>query len=372
MIRKILTALTGRDPRLWEADRKASVTERVSEGNILVVMTGGIGDAVMGIPFLSLLKEAAPRVKISVLAGSLNKEILQGRAEISDFVMFPFTRSRDIVSLASLIGSLRQIRLAAIVGLLPSNLKSHSLIARFAGSGRSIKHLHHYPEESGDWQFWFTDLVKDDEGRHRVLANVELLRPLGIDISDISQADVQRRMRIVLTSEERNRAKDLHAKPSTGAARIGFHPGCKPGWEFKQWDRRNYAELADQIIREHGAEVIWFGGKDEIGIVESIMANMRNDSTTMAGKLPLRDTASLIGTCDLFVSNDSGLMHVATAVDVPTIGLFSSVNPRNNPVRTGPFGFQHRVVKALDLQHISIQDVHAEVVNCLMNRNKRT
>lgn len=325
-------------------------------------MTGGIGDTIIGIPFLSILKKSEPRLDINVLVDPLNKDILEGRPEISEFIIYP--RSRNVFPLARLIRTLRQRRFVAIVGLIPSNLKSHSLMARLGGSCRSIKHLHRYPAESQDWQFWFTDLVRDD-GRHMVLANLDLLRPLGIDVSGIPQEDVRQRMRILLTPHELTWLEEQYPKSSARAVRIGFHPGCKQGWEFKQWDRRKYAELADRIVQEQGAEVIWFGGKEETDIVESIKTGMRNDSTTVAGKLPLRRTAALIGTCDLFISNDSGLMHVATAMDVTTIGLYSSTNPRNNPARTGPFGSRHRVVQAVEIQQIGVEDVYAEVVRCL-------
>ena len=358
-----------REQRMWDENQQATSVARLSKGSVLVIMTGGIGDTVIGIPFLSVLKESAPQLKISVLADPLNKEILMGRPEICDFISFP--HSRSVSSLVRLIMTLRRKRFAAIVSLLPSNLKSHSVLAMFSGSITSVKHLHHFQEKDHDWQIWFTDLVQDNEDRHRVLANLELIRPLGMDISRFSPIDVQRRMRIILSPQERDRARHRYPKPSSSTVRIGFHPGCKLGWEFKQWDHRKYSELADRIIHEQCAEVIWFGGKDEMGIVESIMGRMTGKSITVAGKLLLRDTAALIGTCDLFVSNDSGLMHVATAVDVTTIGLFSSTNPRNNPVRTGPYGSQHGVVQAADLQHISVDDVHAEIVNRLKNRDER-
>ena len=194
-----------------------------------------------------------------------------------------------------------------------------------------------------------------------VFSNLALLRPLGIDISDLATKDIQSRLRILVTADERHKAHQRFPRTHSRILRVGFHAGAIPGWEFKAWDPDNFSQLATLIGRKFDAEIVWFGGDREVSLVKKIMANMSYPSRSFVGQMSLRGTAAMIAGCDLFISNDSGLMHTATAVDVPTIGLFGSDEPRNDPIRTGPFGEKHVVVRAPSLHDMLVHDVYASV-----------
>jgi ADP-heptose:LPS heptosyltransferase len=159
-------------------------------------------------------------------------------------------------------------------------------------------------------------------------------------------------------------------RPPSRPVRIGFHAGCKPGWEFKRWDPARFAELADQLLDEGNAEAFWFGDASEENLVLSVTSRMRNPSRSVAGALGLRESAALISTCDVFISNDSGPMHLATAVGVPTVALYNSDNPRANPARTGPLGDKHVILKKPNLQDITVAEV-ARAALPLINPRQR-
>lgn len=296
-------------------------------------MTGGIGDALLGIPFLSVFKDFQPEITIYVLATKPNMEVLFSRPEISKFVLFP--EHRDLRSLIRLGRRLRGIEFDLMVGLLPTNLRSHSLLAKALGAPMRLKHKHPRAYENEAFQFWYTDLVRINDGEHTVFSNLALLRPLGIDISGLTATDIQSRLRIPLTKDEQRKALQESPRSSSPSLRVGFHAGAGVGWEFKRWDPDKFAQLAMLIGHEFNAEIFWFGGDGEVGLVEGIMANMTYPSRSFAGRLRLRETAAVIAGCDLFISNVSGLMHVATAVEVESRNVWArsitSMGPKTVP-----------------------------------------
>jgi ADP-heptose:LPS heptosyltransferase len=106
-------------------------------------------------------------------------------------------------------------------------------------------------------------------------------------------------LELAIPADERQGVLARFPRSPSRPLRIGFHAGCKPGWEFKRWDPARFAELADHLIDAGSAEVFWFGDASEEELVRSIMARMRNPSTPVAGALGLREAAALISTCDV-------------------------------------------------------------------------
>jgi lipopolysaccharide heptosyltransferase II len=110
---------------------------------------------------------------------------------------------------------------------------------------------------------------------------------------------------------------------------------------FKRWPKERFSELADSLISDLGASVIFFGGAEETKLVEDISGMMRTQPLIMTGQTTLSETAALIEKCSLFISNDSGLLHVASAVSAPVIGIFGPTDPR----RTGPYPDSSAVIR---------------------------
>ena len=158
-----------------------------------------------------------------------------------------------------------------------------------------------------------------------------------------------------------------------------MHPGSgihQAG--FKRWPKEKFALLADRLIQEYSASIILLGGQEEKELAEEIKFLMKNNPFVFTGKTTLAQTASLIKKCSLFVSNDSGLLHVATAVNTPTVGIFGPTDP----ARTGPYSNSSVVRKdlscspcytgkpvrcnSLDCIHqISIDDVFTKITDWL-------
>ncbi|MEW5946473.1 MAG: glycosyltransferase family 9 protein, partial [bacterium] len=105
----------------------------------------------------------------------------------------------------------------------------------------------------------------------------------------------------------------------------GLNPGT--AWRSRQWDVGNYARVGDALMEVPGTSVAIFGSREERGRAEAIAGRMRRPAVIAAGETTLRQAAALVRRCSVFVSNDSGLMHIASLSGVPTIGIFGSTDP---------------------------------------------
>jgi heptosyltransferase-2 len=126
-----------------------------------------------------------------------------------------------------------------------------------------------------------------------------------------------------------------------GGPRIGINPSATFG-PAKQWPPDRFAQLADRLCRAHDARILVFGGPGDGPLGEQIAGMMKCPCLDLTAKTTLGEAMALIEACDLFVTNDSGLMHVAAALQVPVIAIFGSTNP----VTTGPHSPFARVVRA--------------------------
>jgi len=176
--------------------------------------------------------------------------------------------------------------------------------------------------------FLLTKRVRYIEGIHTITRNLSLLEPLGI-------TEVKPELKIWLTKEDRVFSESfLHEhNVSDNELLIGFHPGSLL---IKRWPSDNFASLGNILMKDYGAKILVVGGPDEFNLAEEISKFMEQKPMIASGYCTIRQTAALIEACDLFISNDSGLMHIATAVETPVIALFGSSGYQK--FRFGPYG----------------------------------
>ena len=121
---------------------------------------------------------------------------------------------------------------------------------------------------------------------------------------------------------------------------MGVNPGATYG-SAKRWFPERYAALCDRMSEFYNARIMILGGPGEERVGRQVSESMRHPSVNLCGKTNLREAFALIERCQLFVTNDSGLMHVAAALDVPLVAIFGSTNPRT----TGPSSVRSCIVQ---------------------------
>jgi len=121
---------------------------------------------------------------------------------------------------------------------------------------------------------------------------------------------------------------------------VGINPNAS--WQGKRWPGSHFARLADLLIDTHKVQVLFFGSCSEQAYVEKIIAFMKHDPLCAAGKTSLAEVAALIQHCCLFISNDSGPMHIACALDVPTLAIMGPTKVE----MFGPWSSISRIVQS--------------------------
>jgi heptosyltransferase II len=174
-----------------------------------------------------------------------------------------------------------------------------------------------------------------DRRLHAAENFMETLRPLGIDDSVTS-------IELPILPEALPAADRFLAKHAIDRNKPLIALNCSVGSArpARNWFPERFALLADRIMRELGAAVVFVGGEEDRDLVRRVMAGMREKAASAAGDLSLAHSAALLSRCSCLVSSDTGPLHLATAVGTPVIGLYGSTDPQ----RTGPVGKGHRVL----------------------------
>lgn len=121
---------------------------------------------------------------------------------------------------------------------------------------------------------------------------------------------------------------------------VGVNPGAFYGGA-KRWLTERYAAVADAIVEKHRARIVIFGAPEERQIADEILQKMKHPSTILAGQTTLGQLMALLLECDLLITNDSGPMHLAAALNVPQLALFGSTSA----VATGPLSPVAEVIR---------------------------
>jgi heptosyltransferase-2 len=145
-------------------------------------------------------------------------------------------------------------------------------------------------------------------------------------------------VRLLVSDAARTSAES--ALRSAGAREDAWRCAIAPGASYgaaKCWPPERFALLADRLISECGADVIFFGTAGEKEIAARIRSNMKSRAISLVGETSMRDLAALLASCAVFIGNDSGALHVAAAVGLPVIGIFGSTDPEGTAPVTEQF-----------------------------------
>lgn len=287
--------------------------------SILVVAPAWVGDSVMAEPLYQLLSEKHPDLVLDVLAPGWTLPLLQRMPQVRNAIENPFAHGQLRLQERRALGvSLRQHRYDQAI-VLPNSLKS-ALIPWFANIPRRTGFV-------GEMRYGLLNDARKLEPEALPLM-VERFAFLAGDKGRALSRPVPNPRMVVDSAQATSTLTSLGlslVKPV-----VAFCPGAEYG-EAKRWPAAHFAELARKI-RESGGQIWIFGsGKDrEIGDAIAAAAGVE-DVHQLAGKTTLDQAVDLLSLATVVVTNDSGLMHVAAALDRPIVALFGSSSPGFTP-----------------------------------------
>jgi lipopolysaccharide heptosyltransferase II len=204
-----------------------------------------------------------------------------------------------------------------------------ALIAWLAGIPRRIG----FSTSQGRWLL--TDVVPFKWSMHDADRNLALLKAVGVQAGsgELSlQPDA--------TSEQQIRERLSAAGIQANDRILGINAGSV--WATKRWKAEGFAQVADRAIRDLGMKVIFFGGKPDAEVVRASMKFMKEKAFNWAAQTQLKELIAGIARCQVFLTNDSGPMHIAVATRVPTVAIFG---PTTRELGFFPYGPGHIVVE---------------------------
>lgn len=288
---------------------------------ILVRAPNWVGDAVMAIPALEAIRRTHARDEITVLARPLIADLLSDQSLADRILLFDFRgRHSGLLGRERLAVELRKEKFDCAV-LLQNAFEAAYLAWRagipqrigYARDGRSLLLTKAIPVPRRG------EIPKQESHYY-----LELLRRSGWIESSLPRSSI----RLSVSDAARASAESLLRKAGAreGAWRCAIAPGASYG-SAKCWPPERFALLADRLISECGADVIFFGTANEKEMAARILSHMRSRAISLVGETSLRDLPGLLARCSLFIGNDSGAMHVAAAAGLPVIGIFGPTDP---------------------------------------------
>ena len=324
------------------------------DARILVVKLAGIGDLLLATPALRALRETYPQAQIDLLVTPASAGILDGwdainRIIVLDKYVFDYPQQilknpRNLLRLTPLWHDLHDSHYDAVLLMhhltLPFGRLKHQLLMRATGAKWRVG--------LDNGHGWFLNVRVPDNGfgaMHEAEYNLAVARAVGATPDNTS-------LIVPLRDEERQQARQLvygeqrENTPESGEnvqhPIIAMHPGSGGYSTARRWEPERFAQLADTLFREFGGQLLLMGGPEEAPLHEQIAGMLQSSVPvrSLAGKGSIKAAAAVLELADLFVGNDSALMHLAVAGGTPTVGIYGLTNhkawgpfPGNDPRR---------------------------------------
>jgi len=317
--------------------------------SILIVLIAGIGDLILGSKSIRAIRNGYPDADIHLLTNSEAVPIAQNYRYIDYVWSFPIREMRKdkryLLNIMRLVLGLRKIKFDFAVNLytVSSWLGALRMGLLFLLLGAKERMGH----DSKGFGFFIDKKVPIGTFQDRHFADAMM------DIALIAGGVPDTKSIEIFWDEKCEKKWERLFLKKTGVSQeivIGVNPG---GDRLnRRWNPDNYAFLADRLIEDFKATVVFLGGPGEEDIAGYIESKMKNDIVNLADKLTLNDLAYLISRFDLLITNDSGPMHIGAAVGTRLVAVFGP----EDPVLMGPYS-------SPDLYRVVYKDVSCRPCN---------
>ncbi len=298
---------------------------------ILIIRTDRIGDVVLSTPVIRTLRRTYPDAYIGMMVRPENRELVDGNPDLNEVVLYDKEgEHKSWLATLRFAFQLKTKRYDTAVILHSTNRAI--LVSFFAGIKRRIGYARRLP-------WLLTDpvpYVKKEGQRHELDYNLDLLKPIGI-------RSAVRDLFIPTAPAQQKKVENFLFHEGIGNnPYIVIHPGAS--CPSKRWPFARFAALADRLIHHYGIEVVVIAGPGDKKTGEEMVRSMAYRPAQALGIFSLGETACLLKGAKCLISNDSGPVHIASAVGAPVAAIFGRWGGGLSPTRWGPTGPNSRIL----------------------------
>ena len=290
----------------------------MSPEKILVMGPAWVGDMVMAHSLFQLLKQQNPTIQIDVAAPAWTLPLLDRMPEVSNKIALPFTHGK--LSLIERIQFGRRLKHQHYTQSISLVNSLKSAILPFAAG---------IPKRTGFLGEMRYGLLNDIRPLDKKLLpkTVERFIALGLARGQVLPA-IPQPMLLADTANAHKALANLGIS-ITKQKILGLCPGAEYG-VAKRWPLEYYAEVANHVL-QNGWQVMLFGSDKDVPVTNQINQLTENKCIDLGGKTKLGEAIDIMSLCHTVVSNDSGLMHIAAALDKKLIAIYGSSDPHHTP-----------------------------------------
>lgn len=294
---------------------------------ILIIRFGAIGDVVHSTALFRAIKKSDQNISIHYLTFSAPSLLILNDPDIDRVWVLENKTYKSIYKLSK---KLRGEKFDLIINLHPS-IRSR-VLTFLARPERQLVYKKTYKMHAVE-NFWAT------------------AKPLFKNLS------LDENINLYIPEEIKNKVKNLINNQKQ--LLIGFNMGVSPGRHGRKWPFSYWVQLASDILKKYNAQIILFGGEKDAEEAEKFLIEVPQ-AVSFCGKLSLIETAGAMSQCNTVISGDTGPLHIATAVDTKSIGIYGCPSIS----RTGPYGKGHFVALA------ELDCVPCDKKTCRYNKDK--
>lgn len=293
---------------------------------ILIARTDRIGDVLLSTPVIKALRQKYPQAYISMMVAPYARDIVEGNPYLDEVIIFDKDiKHKSWMRSLKFAGRLKKRRFDLAVILHPTN-RMH-LIAFLAGISLRLG----YNRKFGFLNNLRKTHTKQEGLRHEAEYNLDLLSDLGVGGN-------ARDLFMPIKAESEQWAKDLLASNGIKETHklLAINPGAS--CPSKIWPADRFAQVAETLAKRHNFRILIVAGAKDIPLANMVAQKIGDRALNLSGKTSLSHLASILKRCSLFISNDSGPVHIASSLGVPVISIFGRNQPGLSPRRWGPLG----------------------------------
>ncbi len=344
-----------------------------SPANIIVRMPNWLGDLVMATPILKDLRDHWPEAKITAMCQGAVGDVLQEDPNLDEILKFK--RPSGWIHRAEHGDILQPLRQGHYdLGILLTNSFSSAWWFWRGHVKNRIGYATHLRSGLLDYAIPFP---AEKNSQHLVKTYKMLLQPLGIPLSSTNP-------QLYLTEQEKAKISEWLTKLGVKSNDIivGINPGAAYG-SAKCWLPDRFQKVTQKLLDNPRIKIIYFGDKSGAPLIDDICTSLPAEKViNLSGKTTLRELVAYIQACDIFLTNDSGPMHIASAVGVPLLALFGSTSDvATAPYKGGIVIHKHvacspcyRRECPIDfrcMKQIEVEEVYNQLQELINNRTKK-